>query len=225
MNRSRFLLVAWLGLGLASALGGCSSYHGPSGRCTIVVPPPPRPRPTPEEVVDARRLFSRGVRLSERRRWGEALDAFRSAQHLVDHPVTSYNVAYALWLLGRYDDVVREVTHFNVIYDPVGDRAMYERAQRLMERARSRTGALVLTVVPGGASVRIDGVESARLDSAPRDFTLDPGPHTVDVSAPDRRAIRFTIRTRSGQRRARAVTLPAFRPQPAESERGARVGR
>lgn len=138
MKGGRGLFLAWLVAGLLAVLSGCGPTGSAAGRCVLITRPALPARPTPEEVVDARRLFAQGARFADRRRWGEALDAFRSAQRLVDHPITSYNVARALWQLGRYDDAVTELSHFNLVYDLVRDRDLHDRAAALMERARSR---------------------------------------------------------------------------------------
>jgi hypothetical protein len=109
-------------------------------------------RPSEDEVLQARGFFSQGVEFVARRRWGEALDAFRRAQLLVDHPVTSFNIAQTLWRLGRYEDVLEELGHFNIVRDIVTDRALQERAQALLEQARrgGRGTSVSWRTSPGG---------------------------------------------------------------------------
>lgn len=214
MGRARISFLVVVAAGILGLVEGCRPQAGSHARCALIARPTQPVRPTADEVAEARRLFDHGAWLAVRRRWGEALDAFHGAQRRVDHPTTSYNAALALWQLGRHEDVIAELTHFNIIYDPVRDRALYERARELMERARRRVASLALTVAPAGAAVRIDGVERPGASAAQRDFTLDPGPHAVEVGAPGRRGVRFVVHARPGRRLSRVVSLPgAARPR------------
>lgn len=186
-----------------SLLVGCGPRPQLRPNTCLQSTPPPR-RPTPDDVTAARQWFTRGTLFVGRRRWGEALDAFRNAQRLIDHPVTSFNIALTLQRLGRHEEVIVELTHFNVVYDVVRDRPLHDAARILMESARRRTGELALQVAPS-ASVRIDGVERSHPGTETRRFTLDPGRHVVVVRAPEVGEVRFTVRTRPGQWQSRSV--------------------
>lgn len=181
-----------------------------TAHCPIIDRPPPPVRPTPDELVEARQRFYQGIHYVSLRRWGEALEAFRGAQRLADHPVTSFNVAQTLWALHRYDEVVDELTHFNIIYDIVRDHTLHERALALMERARARLGILTLTLSPEDAAVSIDGVDRHHRTEGPHRFTLVAGHHVVEVHALARPVARLTVRVRPYESVSRTVTLGAF---------------
>jgi hypothetical protein len=194
-------------LALFGTLEGCASAGVARARpCPVSVAPAAR-RLSEDEVLRARGFFSQGVEFVARRRWGEALDAFRRAQLLVDHPVTSFNIAQTLWRLGRYEDVLEELGHFNIVRDIVTDRALQERAQALLEQARRRVGTLTLDLSPPTATVRIDGVVRALPRGEHRVFHLRPGSHRVELSARGRSSERLVIRTRPGDHRSGRVTL------------------
>lgn len=208
MKQSLSVLLVMVAVLAFGSSWGCCAGVGTSRGASIARPSAPR-GPSDEEMRAARQDLRRGAEHLARHRWAEALDALRSAQQNADDPFTSLCTAQALWGLRRYAELVDEVTHFNVIYDPVRDRTLHERATALLERTRARLGALTLTVSPDDALVFIDGAEHGGLASGTRTYTLDVGRHTVEVRAPTRPASRFVIRLRPYETLLRTVTLGA----------------
>jgi hypothetical protein len=67
--------------------------------------PEPAPAPAPAEddpTVRADAAFRRGVDLSKRAQWSEALKAFEEAAAIADSPDVQFNIAYCRRALGRY---------------------------------------------------------------------------------------------------------------------------
>jgi hypothetical protein len=129
---------------------------------------------------EARALFQGGVRAAAAERWDEAIDQFQRSLALVERPGTIYNLAVALDRAGRAREAVTALDGYFQIA-PSDDPRMTE-AQALRTDLASRVPTLTLTVSPEDATVHIDG--SLREGSgAQRTYTLDPGAHTIVVSA------------------------------------------
>ena len=167
------------------------------------------------EVDEARELFLRGVELSEQERWGEALELFRRSRAITDRPSTTFNIAVALLRLGRPTEGLTALRDYLRIAGPE-DEARRAEAQELLELALSSVAELTLEVEPPFAEVRVDGALQAG-DTRERVLTLDPGAHTVRVSAERHEPEAFEVSLLTAERASRHVTLqrlpdPIVRP-------------
>jgi hypothetical protein len=76
----------------------------------------------------------------------------------------------------------------------------YAIADEPVERARPAVveapGALRLSVTPGAAQVFVDGFYVATVDDivARHDLTLEPGPHRIEIRAPEYQTLTFDVR-------------------------------
>lgn len=170
---------------------------------------------------EARGAFERGVALSQEERWGEALEEFRRSMELVERPSTAFNMATTLVRLGRHVEAVRAFERYVQLADPVADAARFASVQEQLVAERAIVATVQLTVEPATAELRVDG-RAASETGASRTLTLDPGSHTIELSAPRHRAFSTAFRLTNGERRAidarlEAVTLATLEVSPSVS--------
>lgn len=189
---------------LVSGCGGtCIGFHPPPP------PPPPPPlelSPEPEVLILGRGAFQRGARYLRERRWVAALEAFRVSQVHVDHPVASYNIAWALFELGRYDEALHELEHFMEVYNVAPEEGLLARAQVIHAGASKRVATLSVTVSPRGAVVSVDGIDRGSVGIT-REFTIVAGRHLIAVRAPGHQTVRWGMRLAREGRYVRELTL------------------
>ncbi len=161
--------------------------------------------------VRARSAFDEGVRLSRERRWIEALDAFERSRALHDRPSAALNVAIALRELGRLRAARRALRECIAMPQIAEEPDLGRDAALLLGLVGDAIPTLSVVVVPSRAGVRVDDEPAPD----PRAIELDPGRHTVTVSAPTRATEAFVIEVRAGDHPVRTVHLRAL---PAEVE-------
>lgn len=154
--------------------------------------------PPDQQTAEAQRLFAEGVALAGQERWGDAVAYFRRSRALVERPGTVFNIAVALVRLGRANDALEALADFLRIADPQSERARRADAERMQALVSATVVRLELSVSPADARVVVDGsarVERGRL----RVLSLDPGRHTLIVTAPDHAERRLEITTLPGE--------------------------
>jgi PEGA domain len=165
--------------------------------------------PVDPTVREARAAFERGIEMSQQERWGEALDAFRRSFELVPRPSTAFNMASTLVRLGRHVEAVAAYEHYLRIADASAEGARFTDAQTQLTAERAMVATLELAIAPETAELRLDGRRVEGLLSQ-RALSVDPGAHTIEVSAPRHRAFSTTVRVASGERSPVRVSLEAI---------------
>ncbi len=161
----------------------------------------------------ARLLFEEGVALADSGRWGEALSAFRSSQELVPRASTSYNIANALYRLDRPVEGLAELDRYDRMPGVAGDPSAESRGEDLRRLFESAAAELRLAITPSAAALFVDGKPtSVPSEGAP--ILLDPGSHSVRVTAKGYEPYFREIRVERGSRRSYVVAL---QPQLAET--------
>jgi hypothetical protein len=137
----------------------------------------------------ARERFARGI---ERMRAGDHASAaaeFSAAYEVAPYPVVLYNLGIAYQKLGKPVEAVTAME--KVLADPgtlSADRVA--QAQAVMAVERKRIGTLAIAVTPGGAKIRVDGIDLPEGESRIR---VTAGNHFVEAvlrgHAPARREI------------------------------------
>jgi hypothetical protein len=156
--------AAWFAvLAILAAAGGASA----------------QPRGQDDALGRARALFRAGVAEFEAGDMDAALRSFRESYDLRPHPETLYNVAGVNARLGRYRRAIAEYERYVAeVATPPAGRAAAVAAE--IERLRALLARLRVEVVPDGAVVTVDGVETG--PRAPDEAVLlDPGPHAVEA--------------------------------------------
>lgn len=165
---------------------------------------------TDAEVREAKKYFDLGIQLAESERWTGALAAFRRSQASVKRPSTSYNIANALYRLGRPAEAIEELDATRTEAEAAGDTIVQRRKalRRLAERA---TGIVVLTIEPNDARVYVD--DRPRLEEgAVRRLRLDPGIHRLKVSQVGYEPHQGPLAVERGGRHSATIELRALPP-------------
>lgn len=147
--------------------------------CGLAVAASPASAQTDEELAAARASFRRGVQLTERGRWDEAVARFREVMAVRATGAVRYNLALALAHTEGGDLEAAELLD-QVLADPELDEATRGQATTLLAEVEPRLGRLTIrvrdaaddaTVLLDGAPIAADRLASA-LRVAPRGYTL-----------------------------------------------------
>jgi hypothetical protein len=171
-------------------------------------PQPTEPPAANPLSAEARAAFERGVELSLEEQWGEALREFRRSLELVPRASTAFNVASTLVRIGRHVEAVAAYELYLRIADPAAEGARFQNAQAQLAVERRAVATLVLNVTPVEAQLRVDGQVDPST-GATRAVLVDPGTHTIEVTAPRHRAFTTQLRVAAGERSPVRVSLEA----------------
>lgn len=164
---------------------------------------------TPQELDDARRLFTEALADEQEKRFDVALGKLRRVQAVRDTVSIRYRIAACLEGLGR----LREA---RAAFAAIGDGAAQaagddaETARSAAARAADLDGriptlALRLSARASGAEVRVDG-QPVALEALAQPLALDPGEHVVDATASG--ASPFRSRVTLAERARVELTVP-----------------
>ncbi len=154
--------------------------------------------------AEAAALFRRGVVLGEQHRWGEAYDLFRRSEALVHRPTTLFNIAYALFRLGRFAQAVERFDEYLAL--PETTDARHADATRLRAEGAALLAEVTLELRPATVRVYVDGAESSGR-GAERALRLDPGVHRLVVRADGFEEGAIALQVAAGERSQRTVHL------------------
>ncbi len=146
--------------------------------CGLAGAASPASAQTDEELAAARASFRRGVQLTERGRWDEAVARFREVMSVRATGAVRYNLALALAHTEGGDLEAAELLD-QVLADPELDEATRGQATTLLAEVEPRLGRLTIrvrgaadgTVLLDGAPIAADRLASA-LRVAPRGYTV-----------------------------------------------------
>lgn len=158
-----------------------------------------------DQTAEARRLFKQGVALAQQERWREAAEAFSASRALVERPSTIFNLAGALYRLGRLVEA-RETFEAYLEVAPRNDRARTTEAKRMVDVLRDAIVRLTLRVEPDDAEVTLDGQAVAGTGEV-RVLVMDPGDHTLEVSADGFVPRRLPVNLAEAERGTQTVRL------------------
>lgn len=154
--------------------------------------------------AEARTQFERGVALLDQQRFAEAISALEASQRLRPSPAVTYNLALALRGVGRMQASIAEFERY--LAQPSRSATPEELAQirGIVAELRRSLVTLELRVSPGDAMVRIDGAAPQRMTGS---LMLDPGAHSVEVTAPTYLSASRSVTLAHGSRTALEITL------------------
>jgi hypothetical protein len=145
----------------------------------------------------AKAKFKEGMALIAEENYLGALQAFEESYEILAKPALLYNIAMCQKALFRYVDSIHS---FEEYLDKAGDKAKPEmRAASVDAIAEMQrlVGKLQIADAPEGAEVLIDGKAAGKAPfTSP--LILDPGQHTVQVSADGYRTLRTEVTVASG---------------------------
>lgn len=148
----------------------------------------------------AQKHFKAGLLLLETDNYKVAADEFESSVALYPTKNGYYNLATCYFALTRYNDAKTAIERLKRTFENKLDSEWKDEIAQFEEKLSD-------VIVPVGFSIN---VEKAKIELNERDvtkdakdgnLTLDPGEHTVTISAPDFETITETIKIRSGQGR------------------------
>jgi len=181
-------------------------------------PPPAMPAPPTEDVAPAgegglvQDLRSQGEACYRARDYPCALRKFERAFALQPSPAMRFNIASALDKLGRAALAIREYRRYLAEAASTASPSATAHIQKRMKTLLPLVGQLHLAVTPAEASVTLDGVPVANLESGPstggkHGIVLDPGTYRLDVSHPGYLARSMSVTLTPGELRSLAITL------------------
>ncbi len=156
--------------------------------------------------AEARARFEAGRTHARAERWADALLEFQASEALAARAVTEFNIAATLLRLGRAREALAMVETLEARSD-LDDRIAGDVVS-LRAAARDAIRTLAIAVSPPSARVEVDGavIEGS---GSPRAIPLDPGPHTIVVTAPGFTEHRATLAADAVTLGVELAALPA----------------
>lgn len=164
----------------------------------------------------ARALGEEGLEHFAASRWQEAHDRFEQADRLFHAPTLTLYMARCQAKLGR--PLAARALYERLLAEPVPASAprpfLEAQASARTELAEvdARVGRLTVVVTGGEASVAIDGVAAEGADLTKR--PVDPGEHTIEVTAPGQPPVRRTVTVAQGAEEAVTISVSRAAPPP-----------
>ncbi|HEU4410385.1 MAG TPA: hypothetical protein VFS43_34340 [Polyangiaceae bacterium] len=176
------------------------------------------------DVQAARALFEEGTRDEQAGRWGEALAKFQRVLKIKETASGRFHAAYCEEKLGRlasaYADYKRALELARSTQGP--DRKLIvEQSAESIRGLEARVPEVSLRLPKGveGARVSVDDVE-VPAERAAGPLPLDPGPHTLSVSAPGRKPFGLNVLLKERDRPTVVVNLEPLAAPPAPAPAG-----
>lgn len=142
----------------------------------------PAAAPTEEQKAASRAAFAEGEAALEKKDYGAALEQYTKANDAVPTVHAQYGIAMSLAGLNRkadaYDALVALVNSGESTR--LGDEKLTAAKAQLDELSKI-PGGVVLTVIPPGAAVSVDG--QPQTGATPFELDLLPGDHVIAVTA------------------------------------------
>ncbi|MFW6050823.1 MAG: hypothetical protein ACODAU_06595 [Myxococcota bacterium] len=178
-----------------------------------------------DTTTEARDLFLEGVKMADEQRWSEAVQYFRQSRALMDRDSTVFNLAVALFRLGRYGESVQAFEDFLGMTEGNARAAdAREQARGFVRRAEASLATLILEIAPPEATVSVDG-ETVDGEGARRELRLDPGSHRLRIEARNHlpQSVRLSLMSSSeASTRVELVPLMGDLDRQAQREESAR---
>lgn len=166
---------------------------------------------TAADQAQARRLFEDGLKLGEAQRWAEALSSFRRSARLVPRSSTSYNIANALYRMGRPVDAVAELNRYESMPDVRDNPAALKRCDALRHLVQPAIAELRLAITPAGAEVFVDG-RLSKETGLERRLQLNPGTHSIRISQESYADWLEELKAEPGSRQSLTIALEPILP-------------
>ncbi len=171
---------------------------------------------TAEELSEARAAFQRGIELEKAKNWAGALKMFREVGQFKMTPQVRYHIALCEEKLGK---LVAALGGYELALedaDSVGDGVSFKQeVEASVNDLRARIPKVVIQRGEGAeaASIALDGVQLGE-SSVGVEVPLDPGPHSLEASAPGYLDYSETLEV--GEEETRTVTI-SLEPAPDKS--------
>jgi hypothetical protein len=162
---------------------------------------------SPDRSAEARALFERGVQLIDEGRFGEAITTLEASERLRPSPAVSYNLGLALRGVGRPQAAIAAFERYLAQPSRSATPTELTQVRAIVAELRASLAQLALRIEPATAVARIDGAPPQTVTGL---LTLDPGAHTIELSAPGFVPTTRTIELAAGARETLSVSLEAL---------------
>ncbi|WP_437512297.1 hypothetical protein [Sorangium sp. So ce1099] len=154
------------------------------------------------DVAVAREIFIEASEFAKQGRWEQARERYERSLAIKRAPITLYSLGVAQQQTGLLVEALESFRAFLVEPSAPATREYERLARHAVEDLERQVSALELRLSPGdvaGLVVKLDGgvVPAAALD---RPRPLNPGNHTLTVSAPGYREVRRSVAAAPGSR-------------------------
>ena len=159
--------------------------------------------------AEAKRLFRKGLALGKANRWADALLVFRRSAALVPRASTSYNIANALYRVGRPLDGLEELERYEEFSEVRYNYAAQQRGEALRDLLEKAIAEVQLAVRPPDARLFVDGT-LLPIEGVGRKLRLNPGPHSLRLSHDAYETAFRELELEPGARESLAITLESL---------------
>jgi hypothetical protein len=167
----------------------------------------------------AEELFREGRALMDQQRVDEACPKFAESQRLDPSTGTLLNLATCHEQQGKFASAWSEYSEVATMARRDGRSDRMEHAEARRAALEAKLSRLTIELAPGsevsGLTIRLDGAELGR-PSIGAPLPLDPGPHTLSVTAPDKRPWEVTVRI-GGVADTQRLAVPALADAPKQA--------
>ena len=149
--------------------------------------------------------FRRGLEALQEHRERDAVDEFRRAFELEANPAALLNLGIAYTNLAKPQAAVDALTAYMEQADPQRDAETVSAARAEIERLRAENGRVLLTLVPIGAELQVDG---EKVEIKGEELLLAPGHRRISVRADGYLPFNQTLEVQPGQFRLAVRLTP-----------------
>lgn len=165
-------------------------------------------KPTKADRDKAKAAFIRGNEKFDAGDFAGAAEAYKEANETLPAPQAVYKMALALDKAGKGPEAMEAYKQFLDAPPPENMAGQKTSAEaRLQELG---LGTIKLSSTPAGAMVKVDGQPAA--GPTPLTLSLKPGPHTLEISAPDHEPATRELTVSAASSTEVAVELKALPP-------------
>ncbi|XXX80038.1 hypothetical protein WMF30_14815 [Sorangium sp. So ce134] len=192
----------------------------------LLAAPAPAAAQSAADVAVAREIFIEGSEFAKQGRWEEARERYERSLEIKRAPITLYSLGVAQQQTGLLVEALESFRAFLLEPSAPATREYEKLARQAMQDLERNIAALDLRLSPddvAGLVVKLDGVDvpTAALD---RPRPLNPGYHTVTVSAPGYREARRSVAAAPGSRVVVVLSLERDASAAGASAAGASAG-
>lgn len=205
-RRSLLPLLAFLLIVPVSALAQDPDSHSDAGTVEAADPTTSEEPSADGDVTErARAAFARGIACVEEHETACAEQAFREALALRDAPTVRYNLASALFDLGRYPEAARLTDSVIANTETPPDVRGHAETLRDQLRAQGATLGIALDGAAEGAEVHVDAEPIPASQLA--EVVVAPGARVVTAHRDGEELARRELTVQSGAREAITLTI------------------
>jgi hypothetical protein len=171
-----------------------------------------------EDLARARVLDQQGTKAFVDGRYNDAIRYYEEAYRLGGPPFELWNIAKCHVRLDQPEQATEMLERY--LATPTLPADERDEATQQLEALRRRPSTVTIASTPSGAAVTIDG-RPAEGGKTPTSFTVQPGTHTITLSAPKHAVYTQTFEAKYG--RAVILDVPLAtdeKPRPAENPYG-----